>query len=633
MQDPRLLRSRLTVDWLVLVAETRRQCMASAPLHSLRDLQEGVCRDLQEGVGEEEEERGSSDPGTGGRWETQEDEEDDEDDWEDIQERRDGGQRRGGRGSGRGVEGRGGRGSRGGRGGNRAMRGRGGSSRGRGRGGGRGGVKRPLEALARANLPNLIFAKIPVRRLCLYPKALPSAAATTGGGAAGGGRPYLHPKPLQSAAGTAGVVLRCEWRCFKGLPSLKPSHTPCSLPLTTPSTYNLFPSGRLCLHPRALQSAAGTAGGGAGSGVEGAFAFTPGLSRVLQPQQEVVLRVEVLQQEKRQLKGQEFLVLGSQPLTALRDRIYCLQDRIAREHGKSVPSGCFCIECRDGIAMEDGKAVLFGKAELFEESDGREIGDLWKGGRVKGEVRGQDREGTRHDVFYDDMRQPSAVRYSAVIVKWNREKRAAWSMLDERERRRHTPLARLPLPAPVRGMALGGIGSMGPMGSMGTSHTFQEDGDRFGQQQHEHQQYHQVHHHQQQQRVRLSLGDAPPPEYSSARMETTRFRDLTVRPGALYVYMHQGACKHAFRITDIRLLHPLDALNASEYPLLSHEPRCYLRRCSVCDVNASTRVVYHDKLLAVDPSFLCEQCYHLLHYDEEGNLLYSDFQVYNYYHE
>ncbi|CAI6003522.1 unnamed protein product [Closterium sp. NIES-64] len=116
-------------------------------------------------------------------------------------------------------------------------------------------------------------------------------------------------------------------------------------------------------------------------------------------------------------------------------------------------------------------------------------------------------------------------------------------------------------------------------------------------------------------------------------METTRFRDLTVRPGALYVYMHQGACKHAFRITDIRLLHPLDALNASEYPLLSHEPRCYLRRCSVCDVNASTRVVYHDKLLAVDPSFLCEQCYHLLHYDEEGNLLYSDFQVYNYYHE
>ncbi|CAI7858744.1 unnamed protein product [Closterium sp. NIES-53] len=479
-KDPCLLRSRLTVEWLVRIAEMRRHCMASAPLHSLRELQEGV---------EEEGERGSSGPGRGGRLEDEEEEEEDEeeneDDWEDIQGRRDGGRRRGGRGSGRGVEGRGRRGSRGGRGGSRATQGRGGSSRGRGRGGGRGGAKRPLEALARANQPNLIFAKIP-----------------------------------------------------------------------------------------------------------GAFAFTPGPSRVLQAQQEVVLRVEVLQQEKRQLKGQEFLVLGSQPLTALRDRIYCLQDRIAREHGKSVPSGCFCIE----------------------------------------------------DVFYDDMRQPGAVRYSAVIVKWNREKRAAWSMLDERERRRNTPLARLPLPAPVRGMAMGGVGSMG------TSHTFQEDGAHFGQQQQQHeqprqeqqqhqqyhqqhQQYHQQHHHQQQQRVRLSLGDAPPPEYSAARMETTRFRDLTVRPGALYVYMHQGACKHAFRITDIRLLHALDPLNASEYPLLSHEPRCFLRRCSVCDVNASTRVVYHDKLLAVDPSFLCEQCYHLLHYDEEGNLLYSDFQVYNYYHE
>ncbi|GJP54505.1 hypothetical protein CLOM_g13587 [Closterium sp. NIES-68] len=44
------------------------------------------------------------------------------------------------------------------------------------------------------------------------------------------------------------------------------------------------------------------------------------------------------------------------------------------------------------------------------------------------------------------MRQPGAVRYSAVILKWNREKRAAWSMLDEKERRRNTPLARLPLP-------------------------------------------------------------------------------------------------------------------------------------------------------------------------------------------
>ncbi|CAI7814828.1 unnamed protein product [Closterium sp. NIES-54] len=394
-----------------------------------------------------------------------------------------------------------------------------------------------------------------------------SAAATAGGGAAGGGatRGCLSLRPR--TAGTAGGgALRVEVPQGPGCLPLCPLSL--CVPTSTPPTALLdFP-------------------------LQGAFAFTPGPSRVLQAQQEVVLRVEVLQQEKRQLKGQEFLVLGSQPLTALRDRIYCLQDRIAREHGKSVPSGCFCIE----------------------------------------------------DVFYDDMRQPGAVRYSAVIVKWNREKRAAWSMLDERERRRNTPLARLPLPAPVRGMAMGGVGSMG------TSHTFQEDGAHFGQQQQQHeqprqeqqqhqqyhqqhQQYHQQHHHQQQQRVRLSLGDAPPPEYSAARMETTRFRDLTVRPGALYVYMHQGACKHAFRITDIRLLHALDPLNASEYPLLSHEPRCFLRRCSVCDVNASTRVVYHDKLLAVDPSFLCEQCYHLLHYDEEGNLLYSDFQVYNYYHE
>jgi hypothetical protein len=41
---------------------------------------------------------------------------------------------------------------------------------------------------------------------------------------------------------------------------------------------------------------------------------------------------------------QEFLVLGSQPLTALRDRLYCLTDELAQEAKLNVPSGYFLIE-------------------------------------------------------------------------------------------------------------------------------------------------------------------------------------------------------------------------------------------------------------------------------------------------
>ncbi|CAI7932284.1 unnamed protein product [Closterium sp. NIES-54] len=410
-----------------------------------------------------------------------------------------------------------------------------------------------------------------------------SAAATAGGGAAGGGatRGCLSLRPR--TAGTAGGgALRVEVPQGPGCLPLCPLSL--CVPTSTPPTALLdFP-------------------------LQGAFAFTPGPSRVLQAQQEVVLRVEVLQQEKRQLKGQEFLVLGSQPLTALRDRIYCLQDRIAREHGKSVPSGCFCIEPHGQLSCQPHGQLSCHLCANRNMCCGAICGQMtWNNHRCKYPSCRSAQDSFlpvglpppspscssprvssspslscfcpplvsqslmcllscfsppvpsspfshtpphRQDVFYDDMRQPGAVRYSAVIVKWNREKRAAWSMLDERERRRNTPLARLPLPAPVRGMAMGGVGSMG------TSHTFQEDGAHFGQQQQQHeqprqeqqqhqqyhqqhQQYHQQHHHQQQQRVRLSLGDAPPPEYSAARMETTRFRDLTVRPGALYVYMHQ----------------------------------------------------------------------------------------------
>lgn len=44
------------------------------------------------------------------------------------------------------------------------------------------------------------------------------------------------------------------------------------------------------------------------------------------------------------VKTQEFLVLGGQTLTELRDKIYCLTDQMMRKAGQHDPSGYFLIE-------------------------------------------------------------------------------------------------------------------------------------------------------------------------------------------------------------------------------------------------------------------------------------------------
>lgn len=58
-------------------------------------------------------------------------------------------------------------------------------------------------------------------------------------------------------------------------------------------------------------------------------------------QNEVVLSIAFFHNQ-RPLKTQEYLVLGSQPLTALRDRLYCLSDYILPNIGR--PAGYFFFE-------------------------------------------------------------------------------------------------------------------------------------------------------------------------------------------------------------------------------------------------------------------------------------------------
>lgn len=81
---------------------------------------------------------------------------------------------------------------------------------------------------------------------------------------------------------------------------------------------------------------------------------------------ESVLSFEVYHNRKTWMKTQEFLVLGRQFLTEVKDKIYCLTDEIMKKAGQYDSSGYFLIE----------------------------------------------------DVFCNDMREPSSVDYSKTILDW-----------------------------------------------------------------------------------------------------------------------------------------------------------------------------------------------------------------------
>ncbi|KAL0310814.1 UNVERIFIED_CONTAM: snRNA-activating protein complex subunit [Sesamum angustifolium] len=79
---------------------------------------------------------------------------------------------------------------------------------------------------------------------------------------------------------------------------------------------------------------------------------------------EAVLCFEVYHNRKTWLKTQEFLVLGRQFLSEVRDKIYCLTDEIMKKAGHNDSSGYFLIEdvfyndMRDGSAMDYSKPIL-----------------------------------------------------------------------------------------------------------------------------------------------------------------------------------------------------------------------------------------------------------------------------------
>ncbi|XP_076583508.1 snRNA-activating protein complex subunit 3 [Chaetodon auriga] len=119
------------------------------------------------------------------------------------------------------------------------------------------------------------------------------------------------------------------------------------------------------------------------------------------------------------------------------------------------------------------------------------------------------------------------------------------------------------------------------------------------------------------------------PPYSQAKMEDTRFVDLTAKVGFPYLYCHQGDCEHLVIITDVRLAHKNDCLDKKLYPLLMHKHRVATQKCAVCHVFIGRWFTTNDQFAPSDPCLFCDKCFRMLHYDAQGNKL-GDFLAYPY---
>ena len=127
-------------------------------------------------------------------------------------------------------------------------------------------------------------------------------------------------------------------------------------------------------------------------------------------------------------------------------------------------------------------------------------------------------------------------------------------------------------------------------------------------------------------------------------MQTAILSSLQFRIGVRYLFCHLNACEHFLYFSDVHLNATASGSSSSissaaaadaaaQYPKLLYRGHMLRRPCGVCNLWSAKCVVFDDRLTAENPTFFCEHCYHLLHYDHNGALLYDDFKVFPYLHD
>ncbi|KAG0272933.1 small nuclear RNA activating complex, polypeptide 3 [Linnemannia exigua] len=110
-------------------------------------------------------------------------------------------------------------------------------------------------------------------------------------------------------------------------------------------------------------------------------------------------------------------------------------------------------------------------------------------------------------------------------------------------------------------------------------------------------------------------------------MHDTKIQDLAIRLNQPYLFVHQGDCEHILMFRDLRLFSQRhDDLNRLSYPLQIFKGKSTSHMCRMCKINKAFYVTVDDRLAGETPCYFCEQCYDRFHYDLDGNILYDDFR-------
>ncbi|KAK6188356.1 hypothetical protein SNE40_004543 [Patella caerulea] len=107
--------------------------------------------------------------------------------------------------------------------------------------------------------------------------------------------------------------------------------------------------------------------------------------------------------------------------------------------------------------------------------------------------------------------------------------------------------------------------------------------------------------------------------HKTTAMESVRFRDLTVKLGEPYLYMHQGNCEHIISFTDVRMLIADDPQSIDDYPFVVRQVSRRRVLCRSCMMYTARWQVEESVFTPVEPCYLCDGCLTSLHYDEDGN--------------
>ncbi|GLI67742.1 hypothetical protein VaNZ11_011995 [Volvox africanus] len=124
--------------------------------------------------------------------------------------------------------------------------------------------------------------------------------------------------------------------------------------------------------------------------------------------------------------------------------------------------------------------------------------------------------------------------------------------------------------------------------------------------------------------VRHDGGTLPPPK----PMHTTRFSELTLRQAnhPTGIFCHRACCEHLMFMRDVRRWHPGDPADRSAFPVrLRTRDRAGApvtrRRCSVCEARYAELVTHDDPLAPSNPAVMCRHCFDLLHFGSNGERL------------